>query len=777
MAKDLNPAQVRESELASARTNVNTFCRLVLTDEASDAVFAMPEREHRRWQALANAHPRLVVFAPTASGKSLQLVIGRTLFALGQDQTKRVLIAGKTGSAAKRIVNRILYLIENSAALHEIFPLLRRGTGAWSGEQASVAREGGSGAKVAPSITSIAAYADYGGAPVDLAFVHDVCDNENMGTAKSRGQMIEWFHGSVQAKLRETGRVIVTGSTIHREDLPNTLIAAEKYESVTTRVRDDTGAPSLPRIWPEERIAAEERRSAQSPALEQAFSQRFLLRLPQERSVPPLMEFIPETTPKMLGDKTVPPTHLKLLIDAIERSLYEPVTMLVSVPPQHAKSETLMHGLVWLMRKNSERRHAYITYNDTFGRSRSDDVMEIAKRAGLQPTGNMGEWDVPGGGGLIATGIGGTLTGRPVNGLAVVDDPFKNWKEAMSPTIRNNVDNWFQSALITRRHSTCSIIVVHTRWNVDDLAGRLEKTGWEVLNLPAWTGVEGQELALWPEVRSVDFLRKQRKEMRNPYMWPALYMGQPRLEGQRLFEAPSYYTLDEVHKGARIAIGVDLAYSAKTSADTSVAVVMAEYDCIYYVLEVIRMQCRADKFAKELVGIDKRYPGARMRWYASTTEIGAADVIRESHIQNADGTFSRGPQLYGVLAKEDKFIRAGPVAVAWNQRRVKVPAGAETTPSIREFLNVVQNFTGLNDSEDDDADALAACYDLLKETEEEKPKALPAYGSEDYWKAEGARMFEAAAERAENAGGEDSDGWQRIGSRRSRNDYSDGMPE
>ena len=68
-----------------------------------------------------------------------------------------------------------------------------------------------------------------------------------------------------------------------------------------------------------------------------------------------------------------------------------------------------------------------------------------------------------------------------------------------------------------------------TRWNEDDLAGRLieaEKTGgdkWEVLELPA-LDVEGA--ALWPEKYSAERLGRIRAAI-GPRDWSALYQQKP----------------------------------------------------------------------------------------------------------------------------------------------------------------------------------------------------------------------------------------------------------
>lgn len=103
-----------------------------------------------------------------------------------------------------------------------------------------------------------------------------------------------------------------------------------------------------------------------------------------------------------------------------------------------------------------------------------------------------GRWRTTDGGQVRAVGVGSGLTGHGGD-LIVIDDPFKDWKEAHSPVTREAVWNWYKSVVRTRLQTdTSGIIVVGTRWHEDDLVGRLlkppddsEKEDWHVVRMPA----------------------------------------------------------------------------------------------------------------------------------------------------------------------------------------------------------------------------------------------------------------------------------------------------
>jgi len=104
------------------------------------------------------------------------------------------------------------------------------------------------------------------------------------------------------------------------------------------------------------------------------------------------------------------------------------------------------------------------------------------------------QWNTTRGGGLLAAGVGGAMTGFGGD-LIVIDDPFKDWSEAQSETMRENAWDWFRSVVFTRLHKGGAIIIVATRWHKDDLSGRLiaedrrrvaqgKPPMWEVVRLP-----------------------------------------------------------------------------------------------------------------------------------------------------------------------------------------------------------------------------------------------------------------------------------------------------
>ena len=383
---------------------------------------------------------------------------------------------------------------------------------------------------------------------------------------------------------------------------------------------------------------------------------------------------------------------------------------IINCPPQHGKTLTVQHGIVWLMARLAGKRCAYVSYNDERAMAVARDTRYIADKVGLPrrpESRKLDHWILEGGGELMWTGIGGGLTGYAVDVL-VTDDTLKDRQTAESETQRGHVWGWYTGVAFDRLQHGASVIHVETRWHVDDVSGRLLSLGkedglayqFEHIRLPA---LDDQGEALAPWIHSADDLR-QRKATVGPYEWSAKYQGQPVPRGQELFTAPTYYErLPGPHESTlRYAIGVDLAYTAKTRADYSVAVVLAQDSTgVCYVVDVIRRQVKAPDFAGTLRQLAAKYPGSPMWWYAGGTEKGAADFMHRDGLRT----------LRVIPATTDKFVRAQPVAAAWQAGNVRIPQQGSW---VQAFADELATFTGSGDVNDDQVDALASAYDALQ---------------------------------------------------------------
>ncbi len=205
--------------------------------------------------------------------------------------------------------------------------------------------------------------------------------------------------------------------------------------------------------------------------------------------------------------------HHKRLAEMLDRvARKECRRLMVFLPPQHGKSELVSrrfpalmlgsnpelrliaashtHELAVAMNRDVQRIMDHQRYRDLFPEVRL--ATPRSPRGLFLPRRTMGFFEIAGRrGSLRSAGVGQSIAGLPADG-AIIDDPFGKREDADSSTIRQKIWDWYVNDLYTRLSAEAWIVLTHTRWHRDDLAGRLLKKmadraadQWEVLCLPA----------------------------------------------------------------------------------------------------------------------------------------------------------------------------------------------------------------------------------------------------------------------------------------------------
>jgi predicted phage terminase large subunit-like protein len=393
------------------------------------------------------------------------------------------------------------------------------------------------------------------------------------------------------------------------------------------------------------------------------------------------------------------------------------------VPPQHGKTELVLHAIARMLTISPSETFAYVSYAAGQAASKSATARDYAIAAGVDlrdDFNSRSEWRTTDGGGVLATGIGGKLTGQPAKGL-VVDDPFKSRDDAESQLMRDRACGWLTSTGTTRIPEDGWIIIVHTRWHPDDMIGRCEsgKLGtWEIINIPALTDDNGEAAidgtrVLWPQQQTPagktvgwtsDGLRARLIAI-GPYDAWSLYLGKPRPKGGHVFgkndveparfEWQSDGTADLTD--ARIILSVDPAGTESTTADYSVAVALAVRGhgetMSADLVDVLRRQLEPQNFAPLLYAFQVRWGNAKL--VIESTRDGKDLVKALKKIE---------PRLRFRLVppRGDKFLRAQPLAAGYNTGRFRLPMRADW---LLDVLHEFGLFTGLGDAHDDIVDA------------------------------------------------------------------------
>lgn len=450
-------------------------------------------------------------------------------------------------------------------------------------------------------------------------------------------------------------------------------------------------------------------------------------------SAPDLGDFVAKQ-----GRGFVRPYWLEPVLDLWRRiDEGEEVRAVIEAPPRHVKTDLALAGFAWSLTKRPDLTNAFTTYADALARSKSRKARRMAREAGVlisDDSASVNEWRTRSEGGLLATGVGGALTGFGITGVGVIDDPFKNRQEAESRLYRDRVFEWYESVFYTRLEPGSSVIVQATRWHPDDLSGRLLESGdFERIHLPA-IAEEDDDLgrapgeALWPEQYPVERLRKIEESV-GAYTWAALYQQRPRPRGEEVYGAPTFYDPTDPNlrrilaDGYRSVAGMDAGYSGKTKSDAS-TIVEARIvrdpisgHNVAYVTKVVERRERVTEFGKRLAELEAPY----VRWRLYGAEAGTADFFEEQF----------GVRITRDTVQMDKFAYAQPSAAAWNAGRIRLPQvpGEKLPTDVASLVDQARAFTGDDDPHDDLVDAMASMWAEANEglPSEEAARALTGH--------------------------------------------------
>ncbi|MEU1327240.1 terminase large subunit domain-containing protein [Streptomyces microflavus] len=399
----------------------------------------------------------------------------------------------------------------------------------------------------------------------------------------------------------------------------------------------------------------------------------------------------------LTGGREMQAPHLDIIDRIYQRiAAGERLKVMVTMPPRAGKSRrTSRWGPVWYLRKQPDHRFMLASYAahlaDDHGRWVRNTITEHASTLGISlkygsQAANRFDIDRHEGG-MVTAGVGGALTGRGAH-VAAVDDPFKGSEDAGSPTMRDRVWDWWQAVLLTRLEPQGSVLLVNTRWDDDDLSGRLlkeEPDDWIVIDLPAIALTADDPLgrqpgeALWPTRFSAEDYARIRKSV-GERVWWSLYQQQPRpLEGG--VWQWSWITGNRVSSVAfrgvdlaRIVVAIDPSGgSGRTNDETGIVAAARDTDSDLYVLADKSGRHGANAWGREacLLAIEL---GADA--FVVETNFGG-DMTRQvllqawAELQRESRTGGMAmPRIVEVNAKQGKRLRAEPIAQLYEQGAV-----------------------------------------------------------------------------------------------------------
>lgn len=405
--------------------------------------------------------------------------------------------------------------------------------------------------------------------------------------------------------------------------------------------------------------------------------------------------------------------HTELISKYLQRIAEgEQLRILIEMPPRHGKSMTVTETFPsYYLARNPDKRVIATAYSDSlakkFGRLNRNKFNEFGSLFDLEMSFDKnaaGNWNVSKHtGGMIATGIGSSITGEGAD-LLIIDDPIKNNEEAQSITIRNKIWDEWESTLSTRLHDGASVIAIQTRWHEDDFIGRLLERSphkWIRLRLPAIAEDDddligrkpGEPLA--PELGyGLEWAEEKKLEVGSK-VWSSLYQQNPTPASGDVIKREWIQYYDVLPSRLdKIIISWDMTFKDKKESDYVVGQAWGQKGADKYLIDQLRAKMSFTETLKSVRAFKNKHEDAR-------------EVLVEDKANGTAIIDALKREISGIIPIEpigSKIARLEAVAPQFEAGNIFIPKNAHFTG---DFVEEVVGFPSAKNDDIPDATSQA----------------------------------------------------------------------
>lgn len=374
--------------------------------------------------------------------------------------------------------------------------------------------------------------------------------------------------------------------------------------------------------------------------------------------------------------------------------------LVLEAPPQHGKSRQLTEFISWVVGHDPDLPVIYASFSEDLGLKANHSLQRIMdgwkyqalfketrisatsvhSQVGRAQRNNYLLEFVDRKGSFRNTTVLGAINGMGL-GLGIVDDPMKGRAEAQSKTIRDKTWAWLTDDFFSRFTKDAGMIIIMTRWHIDDPVGRWIEAfpTARVLKYPAIAQKDGKFRKkgepLFPDHKPLKFLM-QRKAVMTQAGWESVYQQNPIVVGGGIFPIDKFEIIQEQPAPRTVRKGIrywDKAGTKDGGAFTAGVLMLELLDGSFVVSDVRRGQWSAlerERRIKQVAEFDKQYLQHRVHtWIEQEPGSGGLESA-ESTIRNL-----KGHAVFKDPVKGDKETRAEPYAAQVQAGNVVLVSG------------------------------------------------------------------------------------------------------
>lgn len=453
--------------------------------------------------------------------------------------------------------------------------------------------------------------------------------------------------------------------------------------------------------------------------------------------------------------------HHRLIASAMERVKAGKLKrLIIVVPPSHGKTELVIRkSIPFIWGDQPTAKFLVLTYGASLAADHGRDVRKLmlsneyklpfgnSKAMLSQDSRAMDYLETEAGGKAWFDSLTGSVTGKHANYI-FIDDPIKGTEEARSPTTRDNVWENLQSVVFTRRQNVeTAIVLVTTRWNLDDPAARLidknnphcsHPEDWEVIHIRGCIMTQAEAdadplkrkigEALWPEKMSfADYERMRTGDYFKRATFQTLYQGDPAPITGSYFQTDwiQGYGEGQLPKQLKNYVGSDHAVRTDQQNDAT-CIIPAGYDenGDLWVYPDVWWEHKTTDIVVDAM-LDKMRIHRPIFWFAGRDQITGSIKPFLQRRQREENVFCALLEMSDI---KDKETKAQPLQGLMAQKRVHFPVWMPWWPAAHKELMAFAKEGVPNDFVDALANIVRGIH-LSPQADGAKPDSTPKPGT------------------------------------------------
>jgi predicted phage terminase large subunit-like protein len=360
--------------------------------------------------------------------------------------------------------------------------------------------------------------------------------------------------------------------------------------------------------------------------------------------------------------------------------------LILQAPPQHGKTWQVTDFVSWCAGKHPDTNYIYASYSEDLGlkantylqRNMGGDLYKMTfpntRLNDAHASSQEGKWArnsfhfefVGQKGSFRNCTVNGQINGLGL-GFGLIDDPIKGRAEAQSLVLRDKVWGWLTDDFFGRFTDDAGLIMMMTRWHVDDPAGRLLQhfPHARICRYPAIAERDeefrDQGEPLFPELKSLEFLNI-RKKVLTQAGWMSIYQQSPIVIGGDLFPVDCFQIAEAIPNKKEIKRSVRYWDKAGTEGGTgamTAGVLMHELmNDTYFIEHVVAGRWSALQREERILQVARLdNSGRRVETWVEQEPGSGGKESAESTIRKLRGFVCKADKVTG-----SKEIRAEPYA-------------------------------------------------------------------------------------------------------------------